>query len=298
MTDLHDEALRRAFDPLREETATHDEIRATIARRGAERRTRRRRAAAGVIPIAVAVSLIVAFAPIADDDGARPGLAFLPERAEAAIAPAERILELTIRVESTTGTDATEWITAREWSLAGAGQAMQTRRLITEGDLDQPPTDEDFTSFVDRDGRIVDGRAWMPIGDGSRGRIERLDVPAPPTLVEMLRDAYERELLRPAGTTADGALRLRGRLRDVKCQRAEVLLDPRTFIPRRIEVVDQLTARPSAPCRDDAPVHREVDRITGARTVPATTENRELLEIGDWPVVGSRLPPPPPLDED
>jgi hypothetical protein len=109
-------------------------------------------------------------------------------------------------------------------------------------------------------------------------------VPAQPTLVQMLRDAYERELLRPAGTTSDGALRLRGKLRDVKCQSAEVLLDPRTFIPRRIEVVDQLTASPSAPCSDDAPEQREVDTITGARTLPATAENRELLEIGDWPV--------------
>lgn len=52
-----------------------------------------------VLPIVAAVSVIVALAPAPDHGEGGPATAFLTERAEAAIAPLQRILELTTRIE-------------------------------------------------------------------------------------------------------------------------------------------------------------------------------------------------------
>lgn len=335
MTEIPDDDLRDAFGPLRHQTATAAEIQAVIARRGIERSARRRRASRlgvmAVLPIVTAVSVIVALAPTPDDGEGGPATAFLPERAEAAIAPVQRILELTTHVEYSSTESAAPLrpaVNVKQWSLAGAGDATQARALITEGSLERPPTDEDTTTLLDRAGRIVEMRSWTPIGTGRRGRLELVELPrhlqdaGPEPLTRALRRSYEQRLLRPAGRTPDGALMLRGRLYGFPCERTEVLLDPRTFIPRRIETVTQATPRP-APCRGDAPVRREVQTITSARVLPATPENRRLLQIGDWPVTTTgrlriterpvpnsrrvtphseftpleRLPPPPSLDE-
>lgn len=320
MTDLPDDALREAFEPLRQCVTTPTEIKAALARRGAERRVRQgasRRAVIAVLPLVAAVSLIVALAPSIHNDSGRPAIALLPDRAQAAITPAQRILELTIRLDRSTTEpdDATppSRTSMREWSLAGGGRAMQTRMLITEGRLDMPPTDEDTTLLLDREGSIIDLRSWTPIGTGPRGQLALLDFarldpnPGPATLVGRLRLAYEERRLRAAGTAPNGALRLRGKLLGGPCERTEILLDPRTFIPRRIGTVHQ--------CGRDAAVRREVQTITAARILPATTQNRRLLQIDDWPVARTgrsriteqpfrneftpleRLPPPPPLDE-
>lgn len=92
----------------------------------------------------------------------------------------------------------------RQWSLAGAGDATQARALITEVSLEQPPTDEDTTTLLDRTGRIVETRSRAPVGTGRRGRLE---------LVELPRHRKDPGL-RPAGHTPDGALVLRGTLPD------------------------------------------------------------------------------------
>jgi hypothetical protein len=302
MTDRHDDDLLDVFGPLRHTTTSEPEISAAIARgdhdRGVRRRRTRRIALAAVLPLAAAVGLAGALIPGGGDDGGDGSgsgslAALLPARAEAAIAPRERILELTI---STNGSR------MREWSLAGADRAMQVRRLITDGPFDEPPTDEDSTSLTDRDGRIVDTRGWFSRGPGATGELQRYDpsgrdLGEASTIVGMLRQAYDHDLLDPAGTTRSGERRLRGTLTGSACERTTVVLDRDSFVPRSVEIVYR---HDESRCPNEPPGDaREQITITHARTLPATARNRRLLEIGDWPVKASQheLPPPPPLDE-
>lgn len=332
MPDFPEDPLRATFSPLRAGAPTHTELQATIERGHAAihaRRRRTRRIAVLSLPVVVSTCLAVALAPIGDSEHGPAVSAVLPQRAEAAIAPPNEILELTIRMERAQSgePESDEVVHMRQWTLVGNERALLARALITRGGFEQPPTDEDTTTVIDRDGTIVDMRSWTPIGTGTQGRLELLESPmrkqfGQPTLAASLRLAYEGRLLRPAGTTSDGTLRLVGQLHPDPCTRAEVLLDPDTFIPRTIETLSQ-AARPDGTCRDDAPALRETQTIT-ARTLPATTANRRLLQIGDWPVASrgrvrfeerrvpgsddrtvhsdftplERLPMPPALDED
>lgn len=92
-----------------------------------------------------------------------------------------------------------------------------------------------------------------------------------------------------------------------RCAHTEVILDPRTFIPRRIEITGSADrCRPGAPVTD-----RETWTITNVRSLTPTATNRRLLTIGDWPTVRTvqwvgagrpgkpidHAPPVPPLDE-
>jgi hypothetical protein len=332
MPEFPEDPFRATFSPLRDEALTQTQLRATIERSDAESRARRRRTrrvATLSLPVVAGIFLAVALAPTGGTDHGPAVSAVLPQRAEAAISPPNQILQLTIRLERTwsgqAGTD--EVVRKRQWTLTGTGRALLARALITEGAFEQPPTDEDTTTVIDRDGEIVDMRSWTPTGTGARGRLELLESRLgervdSQTLAASLLIAYERRLLRPAGTTPDGKLRLVGKLYPDQCSHAEVLLDRHTFIPRTIETVSR-SMRRDGTCRDDAPALRETQTIT-ARTLPTTAANRRLLQIGDWPVASrgrlrlverrvphsqartvhtdftplARLPMPPPLDED
>jgi len=204
-----------------------------------------------------------------------------------------------------------ESIEMRQWSLSGAGRATQWRVLISERSLTQPPTDEDSSMMIDRDGRIADQRYWTPTGDLTRGELTLGGPDAPaPTLAGVLREAYRRGKLRPAGRGPDGTVRLRGGdalQTGAPCARSEVLLDPRTFIPRRI-----VTASGGAQCRSGKDAEAREVWTVRAETLPATAENLDLLQIGDWPVARvlrwtgaeeppkpvEEIPPVPPLDRD
>lgn len=278
-----------------------------------------------MVPVALAAvaTLVLAIAPAGRKAGGGPSLL---ERAEAAIAPAHRIVVFLIHTRSTTNApdvvNPNRTVRMRQWTLAGAGRAMQMRILISEGPLDRPPTDEDSTLLTDRTGRVIDQRSWTPLfvrahdnydypRGGGRGVLEiggpirRLDGPV--TLVDRLRDAYRSGQLRPTGRTADGNLRLRLDLGvPGSCERTDVVLDPKTLLPRRVET----TSSPQ-PCGTGGRLtSHEVSTITAARSLPATASNRRLLTIGDWPTARTvrwavrgapkpirRVPPVPELDE-
>ena len=276
MPELSDDAIRDAFAPLRRQDVAAGEVDSAIRRRGAQRR-RRTGVAVTAMAAAVAVTAVAALAPFAGDDDRAPGVAaLLPARAEAAIAPPATILELTLRV-----TGSGETANVREWSLAGDGEAMRVRRLITSGALNRPPDDEDSVVTLDRQGRVIDQRGWRPERGGTLEVLEREGGEGRPagssTLVTQLRAALARGDLREAGRD-----RLAGALYGAPCERAVLLLDPATALPRRVEV----TFRESTPAGDCGAevMQREVQTITGVRRLPATAANRGLLEVGDWPV--------------
>ena len=118
--------------------------------------------------------------------------------------------------------------------------------------------------------------------------------PGPDSLAEHLRDAYARRLLRPAGRTADGSLRLRG---------GPVLGGS----PREVSI----TGSPASCGTSRAPTDQEVWLITRAASLPATAANRRLLAVADWPTLRAvrwagvgrpgtpvhHVPPVPALDE-
>jgi hypothetical protein len=137
-------------------------------------------------------------------------------------------------------------------------------------------------------------------------------------MASSLRWAYQRRILRPAGRTRDGALRLRGpSIFGGPCGHTEVDLDPKTFVPRRLESVSTEGGAQQGrkSCGSGGQATREVWTIESVRYLPATAENRRLLRIGDWPVARAerwagtderglpkyeplkRVPPVPPLDE-
>ncbi len=277
-----------------------------------------------VLPLgaAAAAILVIAFAPGRDGSGGGPTLL---ERAEAAISSTNRIVELstTVRTDSggTGAINPHRTIKMRQWTLAGAGRAMQYRVLITEGPLDKPPTDEDSTILTDRTGRIVDQRTWKPLfvrardnydypRGGGRGELEigRAGevLRTTPTLVDRLREAYRSDEIKPIGRTASGDLRFRLDFGGNGCSRMEFVLDARTLLPRTI--VNTSDDKPCGASR--VPMSRETSTIGEARSLPATAANRRLLEIGDWPTVRTlqetpsgdpkpidRVPPVPKLDE-
>ena len=279
--------------------------------------------AAASVAAAGAATLSLALIPTRGGGGSRaPGLL---ERAEAAITPPKQIMAFSIRVRSVSDNGAINprrTIRMRQWTLAGAGRALQMRVLITEGPLDRPPTDEDTTMLLDRTGRVVDQRQWTPLfvrarddddypEGGGRGEIEVGGPKGPPgaplTLVEQLREDYRHHRLRPAGHTAAGLERLRGRLQlGPQCWRTTVDLDPRTLLPRRVERTVSL-----GPCDAGGPrTEHEVWTIDEPQSLPASASNRRLLRIGDWPTTRvvrwvpngapkpiDRVPPVPPLDE-
>jgi hypothetical protein len=297
-------------------------------------RTRRSRtpirARLGVLAagIATAVTLVVALSP-GGGDGAGPSGGTLLDRAEAAVTPREQILALTIHLRETTSSpsvvpeDREREIRMREYVLAGAWDALQARLLITEGSWTDPPTDEDSTMLLDRDGRFVEDRYWTPTGGAGRGDSgllrgkngllslsTKLPRPVPndldPTLTGMLRNAYERGKLRPVGTHDGDDVLLRGHLMDGGCGHTAVWLDPHTFIPRRIEVAVGKVDVHSHKCDPEPPVERSVWTIE-SQQIDTNDRNRRLLEIGNWPtaryeidgrqVDRNDVPPQPPLDE-
>lgn len=277
-----------------------------------------------LVPVTAAAvaSVAIAIAPTQDATHA-PSLL---ERAEAAIAPAHRIVALSIKVRSTTSqaqvVNPNRTISMRQWTLAGAGRAISTRILISEGPLDRPPTDEDSTMRTNRNGDVIDQRSWTPLfvrardnydypQGGGRGELEiggpATELQGPLTLVERLRDAYRDKQLEPTGRTADGDLRFRSESGDANaCSSMEFVLDAKTLLPRRIEL-----ASGPKPCAAGAPpANREIMTIGDAQSLPATAANRQLLAIGDWPTARTvkwaphgepkpldRVPPVPELDE-
>ena len=277
--------------------------------------------AAVPVALAAAVLLVVALAPSRD---ASDGAPTLLERAEAAISSPSRIVSLamTVRTSGDTGAiNPTRTIHMQQWTLAGAGRAVQFRILISEGPLDKPPTDEDSTTLTDRTGRIIDQRSWQPLfvrardnydypRGGGRGQIEigipRGRLQGPLTLVDRLREAYRSGDLKPVGRTAGGDLRFRMQAGETTCTRWEFVLDARTLLPRRMEITNS-----SKPCSSGArPIDREIWTIGEARSLPATVANRRQLAIGAWPTVRTvqdvpkgdskpldRVPPVPELDE-
>jgi hypothetical protein len=321
--------LLRTFraDVADPEPGAQQRIAARLRAGAAPRRSMRRRPArlvAVAASVAVATSAAVALWPDERvNDGGTPSAMTLLARAEAAVAPERRIVALSLRIRRTYDqpnvdpVQTTQW---RQWTLAGNGQAMLMRLLLGDGPPDRAPNDEDSIILTDRHGNVVDQRWWHPSDGGE------LVVGGPPlresgvpSVVDRLRLAYQQRRLRPAGRAADGAWRLRGSLYGDDCIRSEVVLDPRTFIPRRIENVfigRAVVKRGERPCRPDDPVRsREVWTIESVRYLPATEENRRLLRIGDWPVARAvrwagtdkrglpkrepleRVPPVPPLDE-
>jgi hypothetical protein len=269
------------------------------------------------VSVAVAASLFVAISPTKDDAPT------LLQRAEAAISGSNRIVELSTTVRSDTNARGVvnphRTIKMRQWTLAGAGQAMQFRILITEGPLDKPPTDEDSTVLADRTGRVVDQRTWTPLHvrardnydyprGGGRGELEILrpegKLQGPLTLVDRLREAYRSDRVKPTGRTAGGDLRFR--LDFGGCSRMDFVLDAQTLLPRRIVNTDGVEGCGTS----HQTTSREVSTIGVARTLPAVAANRRLLEIGDWPTARivqeaahgepkpiAHVPPVPKLDE-
>jgi hypothetical protein len=267
--------------------------------------------------IAAAVTLVVALSP-GGDDGDGPSAGTLLDRAEAAVTPSEQILALTIRLHTTTSDpsvvpeDREREARWREYVLAGAGKALQTRALITEGSWTDPPTDEDSTMLLDRDGKLVETRSWTP--GGSAAGLLSVDTKLPqavpsdvePTLTGMLRDAYERGALRPVGPQDGDEVALRGQVMDGGCGHTVVWLDPQTFIPRRIEMAVGRADFQRNTCDPEPPVERQLWTID-SQQLEASDGNRRLLEIGDWPtaryelngkqVDRDELPPQSVLDE-
>ncbi len=279
-----------------------------------------------LLPVAVAAGVCLAIAiALAPTRDATDGGPTLLERAEAAITAPNRIVELSTTIRSdSSGTGAINprrTINMRQWTLAGAGQAVQFRILISEGPLDKPPTDEDSTTMTDRSGRIIDSRSWNPLHvtardnydyprGGGRGELQiwlpKGRLQGPLTLVDQLREAYRSDELKPVGRTAGGDLRFRMEAGDTTCTRWEYVLDAQTLLPRRMEITNW-----SKPCGTGAkPIQREVQTFGEARSLPATAENRRLLAIADWPTERilqdvakgdskriDRAPPVPKLDE-
>jgi hypothetical protein len=223
--------------------------------------------------------------------GGDPGMSGVVARAEAAVSSSQHILELAIRLERTSSDPGvpSESITMRQWTLMGAEQAVAMRVLISERPPDQPPTDEDSSLVRGTDGSVLDQRSWTPTGDGSGHlRVWRHPTHADAfvTVAEALRRAYSAGELKPAGKAEDGAMRLVGGggalSGDTECAQSEVVLDPETFIPRRLEIVDLATASGSCDPAGSA-VTRETWTIT-ARKLPAKTpQDRQVLQVGDWP---------------
>jgi hypothetical protein len=291
---------------------------ATVSLRSRRSRTRiGARLGTVAVGIAAAVTLAVALSP-GGGDGDGPPAGTLLDRAEAAVTPREQILALTIRLQAATSdpsvrpADREREIRWREYVLAGVGEAVQTRALITEGSWTDPPTDEDSIRLLDRAGKLVERRSWTP-GPSEAGLLSvdtkpPRSVPAEvqPTLTGNLRDAYERGALRPLGPREGDDVLLRGHLMDGGCGHTEVRLDPQTFIPRRIEVAVGRVDVQRDKCAPGPPVERQLWTID-AHQLEANDRNRRLLEIGDWPTAryelnGKRvepnaLPPQPPLDE-
>ena len=287
--------------------------------RGGRRRIPALRWAA--VPVALACVALVAVALSSSDGG--PSLI---ERAEAAIASPDRIVELSTTVRSTTNASGVvnphRTINMRQWTLRGAGRAVQFRILISEGPLGKPPTDEDSTVLSDRSGRIVDRRTWTPLfvrardnydypRGGGRGELEiglpGESISGPFTVVDRLREAYRSNDLKPVGHTAAGDPRFRLDLGPgSSCSRMEFVLDATTLLPRRI-----VNTTGSKPCgAAGGTVSREVWTVGEARSLPATAANRGLLAIGDWPTVRTvqevakgdpepidHAPPVPELDD-
>jgi hypothetical protein len=267
--------------------------------------------------IAAAATLVVALSP-GGGDGAGPSPGTLLDRAEGAVTPRERILALSIRLHTTTSDpsvlpeDREREIRWREYVLAGAGEALQTRALITEGSWTDPPTDEDSAMLLDRDGKLVERRSWTP--RRSAAGLLSVDTKLPrsvpsdvePTWTGSLREAYERGALRPVGPRDGDEVALRGHVMDGGCGHTVVWLDPQTFIPRRIEVAVGQVDFQRHTCDPEPPVERQVATID-SQQLEANNGNRRLLEIGDWPtgryelngkqVDRDELPPQRPLDE-
>jgi hypothetical protein len=249
--------------------------------------------------IAAAVTLVVALSP-GGGDGTDPSAGTLLDRAQAAVTPREQILALTIRLHETTTDpsvvpqDRVREIRMREYAFAGAGEALQIRLLITEGSLTRPPTDEDSTMLLDRDGDLVERRSWTPrhrpAGQLSVDTKLRRSVPSDvdPTLTGRLRDAYEAGALRPVGPRDGEEVLLRGHLMDGGCGHTEVWLDPVTFIPRRIEVAVGQVDVQRHKCVPESPVQRQLWRID-SQQLAANDRNRRVLDIGDWPTVRYEL---------
>ncbi len=250
--------------------------------------------AAVPVALAAAVCLVIALAPSRD---AADGGPTLLERAEAAITSPSRIVSLamTVRTSASTGAiNPNRTIHMQQWTLAGAGRAVQFRILISEGPLDKPPTDEDSTTVTDRTGRVVDQRSWRPLfvrardnydypRGGGRGQLEigipRGRLQGPLTLVDRFREAYRSGDLKPVGRTAGGDLRFRLQAGEQYCARWDYVLDGRTLLPRRM-----VLTQTSKPCGTGGqPTQREVWTIGEARSLPATPANRRQLAIGDWP---------------
>ncbi|MEY2440910.1 MAG: hypothetical protein QOJ46_336 [bacterium] len=309
---------RRSLAHPRRRSLAHARLRSLAQPR---RRSPRWRWVLLPVAAATAVSLVVALAPSRD---ATNGVPTLLERAEAAISSPNRIIELSTTIRSVfSGSGAVNphrTIKMRQWTLAGEGRATQFRILISEGPLDKPPTDEDSTTMTDRTGHVIDTRSWTPLfvrardnydypNGGGRGQLEiglpRGILQGPLTLVDRLRDAYRSGHLKPIGRTASGDLRFRLDLGSTGCARWEFVLDAHTLLPRRF-----VSTEGSKPCGAGKPTSREVWTIGEARSLPATTSNRRLLAIGDWPTARTvqerphgaskpidRVPPVPKLDE-
>ena len=117
------------------------------------------------------------------------------------------------------------------------------------------------------------------------------------TVADALRRAYSAGELKPSGRAEDGAMRLVGGggalSGDTECAQSEVVLDPETFIPRRLEIVDLATASGSCDPAGST-ITRETWTIT-ARKLPAkTAQDRQVLQVGDWPAKSGGEAPPAP----
>ena len=232
--------------------------------------------------LAAAALAAVLFWP---SDGAGP-----LERAAAAVAPSGRIVHFRFEVRYEQRDAGGQWepielVTMHDWALFREGKLVRARRFISAGPLTEPPTDEDTSVVVTGDGRI-EMTSWVA------GEVRHDRAPDDVTLDRLsvagyLRSLYTSGKLEEAGRDAEGIhLRGTGTACGDDMAVSEVVVDPQTFLPRRMV---------ETACGPDADAaSRRVWRFTEAETLPDTPANRRLLEVGDWPVGGEAVTPVDP----
>lgn len=265
----------------------HDEVMRGIARDEAaplhryphdvRRRSRR------LLPVAagaVATAGIAAAALFLTSGGG--GGPSLVDRAEAAVTPAGRIVHIVATYRAGDAGQAgsagsASAVSMEDWTVAGPGRSLRMRRLITSTPPGTPPDDEDTVITLDADGAIASAASWTPPGRLTIG-LPAETVPFATSWAALLAEAYRTGGLKEAGTTADGLLRLRGRVFPAGtqngCESSEVTLDPATFEPRSL--------RSRSGC-DAADIQLVTITFTVDR-LPETSGNEALLRIGSWPV--------------
>lgn len=227
---------------------------------------------------AVAALAVTLFWP----GGDRPGLL---DRAAAAIAPVGEIVHLTFTVdyeqrEQDGAWTSTEVVTMHDWTLYDGDRFVRMRRFISTGPLTRPPTDEDTSVVLRRDGTLQ-MRSWV---DGDvRTSAEGIPPLEQLSVAGALRAQYETGVLEVASRDAERiVLRAIGSGCESDSSFAQVVVDATSFLPS--EAIQ-------GPCRDSgAPAGvatietRQVWRFRRAETLLATAEGRAVLEIGAWPL--------------